>query len=356
MKNVNDKLLAVLVAVFALLLFIAVRSPAANFEFKGVYKLSSVFTTYCENCFVSLPIDYLNSDVVLAISTDDTNKVFKALQTSSEAVGWRLSKTGGVLKAEPLENVGMAVYVSCLDHQPKNVQKYLLRASLVSDSILCRERDSLNLVNREKAIRDSIKIDSLLKIPPLDFKNYELKYYSFTQSFTDKIGVEWASILAFGNVHNKLEIFDDWRIVANQTNDTTFTERSLIFSVDSSLNLDWGSEEQTLKQTFVNNGVTTQDYEWRKYGMIIQIKRDGKRVRMNYTFRDKENSITVLQGTVIGQEGDTLRLNGTYTTKRQLVNGVPFLSSIPLLGQLFERVDNITDNRAFELFLLPKKL
>ena len=43
-------------------------------------------------------------------------------------------------------------------------------------------------------------------------------------------------------------------------------ERALIFPLDSTLKRWIGAakEAKTLKQTFVNNGVTTQDYEWRK--------------------------------------------------------------------------------------------
>lgn len=355
MKNVNDRYLAISVLLLLLALFI-VRATAGNFEYKGVYPLKAIFTTICEDCYLELPTDYLNTEVVLSVNTDDTSKVFKALQASSKAVGWELQRgKDGRYRAAPIENAGNIVFISCMDNQPHNVPKYLYAASIESDKIQCRQRDSLAAAAREKAKIDSIKIDSLLKIPPLDFANYQLKYYSYSKSFADRMGVEWGSLIASGNLHDKLQIFDDWRLVATSTNDTAFTERALIFSVDSSLNVDWGSEEQTLKQTFVNNGVTTQDYEWRKYGMIVKIKRDGKRVKMDYIFRDKENFISVLQGSVIGDEGDTLRLVGTYTAKRHISSGVPFLSSIPLLGVLFQVENDVIDNRAFELYLLPKK-
>lgn len=355
MKNVNDRNLAISVLLLLLALFI-VRATAGNFEYKGVYSLKAIFTTICEDCYLELPTDYLNTEVVLSVNTDDTSKVFKALQASSKAVGWELQRgNDGRYRASPIENAGNIVFISCMDNQPHNVPKYLYAASIESDKIQCRQRDSLAAAAREKAKIDSIKIDSLLNIPPLDFANYQLKYYSYSKSFADRMGVEWGSLVASGNLHDKLQLFDDWRLVATSTNDTAFTERALIFSVDSTLNVDWGSEEQTLKQTFVNNGVTTQDYEWRKYGMIVKIKRDGKRVKMDYIFRDKENSISVLQGSVIGDEGDTLRLVGTYTAKRHISSGVPFLSSIPLLGVLFQVENDVIDNRAFELYLLPKK-
>ena len=229
-----------------------------------------------------------------------------------------------------------------------------LNTSIESDKLLCRERDSLQALAREKAVIDSIRLDSS-RAAKLDFANYQLRYYSYNKSFTDKLGVSWGSVLAAGNLHDKIKFFDDWQIIAQQTNDTTYTARTVEFSVDSLLSLDWGSEEQTLKQSFVNDGVTTSNYEWRKYGLLVVVKRDGRRVKMDYVFRDKDNSVSVLQGSVIGVDGDTLRLVGDYTLNRQVQTGVPFFSSIPVLGELFKTTSVVNDKRAFELYLLPKE-
>ena len=355
MKNVNDYVLVCVIILFAVAL-LAVRANAQSYEYKGVYAVESVLLNYCEDCYLQLPPDFLHSEIVLSIKTNEETTLFKALQTSSQAIGWDLTRTKkGMLKAEPIENAGNLIYISCMDKQPRNVPKYLYSASIEADRIQCLERDSLQAIYRARQVRDSIYKDSLKNVPALDFTSYELKYFAYSKSFTDKIGVEWQTLLSSGNLRNRFDLFDDWRIVAQQSNDTTFTERSVEFSVDSLLSIDWGSEEQTLKQTYVNDGVTTQDYEWRKYGLIVKVRRDGKRVRMDYIFRDKDNSISVLQGSVIGVEGDTLRLFGHYNTNRRVENGVPFLSSIPLLGNLFKVENTMLDSRAFELYLLPQK-
>ena len=354
MKNVNDRLLVIAVAFFLLALFV-VRASAQQFEYKGVYGVETILTNYCEDCFLELPPDYLKSEVVLSVRTDNEQTFIKALQASSRAIGWNVTRSrSGRLKAEPNENVGNMVFISCMDNNPRNVPKYLYAASVKSDRLQCAQRDSLQAVARQRAVNDSIRLDSMSRAR-LDFKGYQLRYFSYNKSFTDRIGVEWGSLLASGNLHNRLDLFDDWRFFANQQNDTTFNERSVVFSVDSTISLDWGSEEQTLKKTFVNDGVTTSDYEWRKYGLLISVKRDGKRVRMDYVFRDKDNSVSVLQGSVIGNEGDTLRLFGNYNTTRSVVVGVPVISTIPLLGELFKSTQSIIDNRAFELYLLPQK-
>lgn len=354
MKNVNDKTLCIATILFIIALFV-LRANAQQYDYKGLYTIEQVVTTYCDSCYLELPPDFLKSEIVLGIATDDEKAFLKALKSSSKALGWNLDVArNGQLKAKPLENVGNLIFISCMDKQPHNVPTYLYSASVRADRLQCAERDSLQRIARERAIADSVRRDSISR-QHLDFKGYRLKYFAYSKSFSDRYGVEWSSLLASGNLRGKLKLFDDWRVIAQETNDTTFTARMVEFSVDSSLSLDWGSEEQTLKQTYINDGVTTQDYEWRKYGLLINVKRDGKRVRMDYVFRDKDNSVSVLQGSVIGLEGDTLRLVGDYSVSRNVLTGVPFISSVPVIGELFKISSVIVDNRAFELYLLPKE-
>lgn len=353
MKHINDKQLAFIVAFLTLLMGVCIKCHAGEYEYKGVFPVQSVMTNICENCYLQFPPEYLKSEIVLSIDTDDTTKVFKALQAASEAIGWQLSKRGGKYKVEPLQNVGSLVYISCMTDEPVNVPQYLYQAALKSDSVKCAKRDSLkqlqdSLVQAEKHRQDSIKA---LRLP---FQSYELRYYSYTKNFSDKLGVEFSGILAKGNFHDKFKIFDDWQLFATQTNDTSFTNRMVTVSFDSTLSLDWGTEEQTLKTTYVtSNGVVNSDYEWRKYGLIISLKKDSKKTYMSYVFRDKEQNISVLQGSAVADNGDTLRVTGEYTTSRQVRTGVPFLSSIPAIGLLFSTEQTLTDVKRFELYLVP---
>lgn len=310
-------------------------------------------TTLCENCFLKLPPEYLQSNVTLSVNTDKVKEFERSLVEASAAVGWHLQKVGGGWRAEPVQNDGNLVYISCMTSEPVNVPKYLYWFAMRSDSIKCAARDSVRrLEDSVSAVVRHVR-DSIAALPPLDWRHYELRYYSYSESFADKMGVEWGSLWAVGNLHDRLEFFDDWAAYATATNDTAYTNRRLLFSLDSSLGVDWGSEEQVLKTAFVNDGVTTQDYEWRKYGLIVQIQRDGRRVRMQYTFRDKSSGVSLLQGSAVGSESDTLRMQGTYTSKRTYTKGLPFLSTLPLVGYLFGTEETTTENRAFELYLVP---
>ena len=103
-----------------------------------------------------------------------------------------------------------------------------------------------------------------------------------------------------------------------------------------------------------DNGVVTNDYEWRKYGLIVQLSKDTARVRLSYIFRDKEQNISVLQGSAVGGLSDTLRVYGQYNTRRVVNTGFPLLSSIPVLKYLFSTEQVLTDTKHFELYLIPK--
>lgn len=319
-----------------------------DFQFKGVYSSQNVLVQYCDNCWLSLPAEYLQSDLVLSISTDDKKKVFSALQNASRANGWELIKNGNVLKAEPIQNDGNLVFISCLSDDVVNVPKYLYHYSRKSDSLKCLKRDSLALLER-------LKRDSLLSIPALPFVDYELRYYSFSKSFSDKMGVSWRDILASGNLKRVPSFYDSWALYADENKDTTFNYRSLFFSLDSSLSIDWGTEEQTLQRSYNDNGIITNDYEWRKYGIILKIERSGERVKMSYILRDKDNLTSVLQGSAGGNVGDTLFIQGNYNVSRSVVNGVPFLADIPFIGRLFSVEDVENESKNFNLFLIPTR-
>lgn len=350
------------VAVIALLVVLfAVRCSAQQFDYRGVFSTKDILVNWCDSCYLELPPDYLNTEIVLSIQSNQEDKVFKALQAASRGVGWELTRSkAGLLKARPLENVGNLVFISCMDNQPKNVPQYLYSASVKADRLQCAKRDSLDNVQRSRASRDSARADSVARYldsmsrERLPFKRYELRYYSYTKNFTDKIGAEFSGIVAKGNLHDKFKIFDDWQFFATSTNDTTFTSRLVNVAFDSTLNLDWGTEEQTLKTSYVSsNGYVSNDYEWRKYGLVVTLKKDTAKTYLQYVFRDKEQNISVLQGSAVGNNGDTLVVSGQYTTARQVNTGVPFLSSIPILGLLFSTQQTLTDVKRFELYLVP---
>lgn len=352
MKNVINPWF---VAACCVLVLAVIMSRAAQYEFKGVYTSQDVFLNYCDSCYLQLPPEFLLQQLVLSISVNSEREFINALKVASKANGWELQYRKGMFTAEPLQGVGMRYYISCLDRQVKEVPKHMYGYYLKSDSLNCAYQDSLNAVQR--AANDSTRRynDSLGSLPPLGFSAYELRYYAYSKAFQDKIGVQFQEQLLSGTLHDKIKVYDSWAAFATETNDTSFSFRKINIVLDSAINLDWGQEEQVISNTFNDGGIVNNNYEWRKYGMIIQIAKKSDKIKLDYTFREKDNSISVLQGSAVGTPVDTLTLTGEYTSNREISTGVPFVSRIPLIGYLFSVKRELNDLKKFELYLIPKQ-
>lgn len=353
-----------LLILFIIILFVVTcpKSFAQDFQYKGIYTAEQVFTTFCDSCYLELPAEYLQTNLVLSVNTDNVRTFERALISASKGNGWTLTKSGTRWRAEPVQNDGNLVYISCMTNEPVNVPKYLYHWAIKSDSIKCYMRN-LEQVKQDSLYKlEQIKQDSLYKINDslskisLPYTEYELRYYSFTKNFADKLGVEWSEVLAVGDLPKHFELLDNWSFFATATNDTAYTRRQLNVSLDSSVTLDWGTEEQTLVNSLVSDGgVVSNNYEWRKYGLIVTITATGEKTRLQYIFRDKENGVSLLQGSAVARAGDTIRVTGQYIATREVQRGIPLLSSIPFVGILFETKQNLSDLKNFELYLIPNK-
>lgn len=318
---------------------------SADYQYKGFYQVSDIFFSLCESCFLDLPSDYLKSEIYLNVSTNKKRDVNKALVRASHAIGWDLKQNGGVYSVEHLQNVGNLIFISCFDKQVKNVPKYAYLYEKKADSIRCHQRDSI-------LVYEQFLKDSLNSLPSLDFKGYTLKYYNFNKAFSDKMGVKWGDILWSGTLKD-VHFFDSWTSAAVESNDTSFSYRSVSFALDSSIVLNWGTEEQVQLRTYNDNGIISTDYEWRKYGLEITIKAEKNRVHLDYIFREKDANTTILSGSVVGHPNDTLVISGDYQQMRDINRGVPGLSRIPFLRLFFSEVHMICENRKFYIYLVP---
>lgn len=317
------------------------------YEFSGVYRVSEILPTYCTNCALSLPSEYLETQVVLSVRSDKRNELWNALKQASLANGWLLTKQGNTIRATRQEDKGR-VFVSCIDSLVYRVatDEYLYR--LRSDSLKCASRDSV------RRLADSLRALPAPSLPsPLGFQNYRLEYVAYNKSFSDKMGFEWKRVLASGNLKSMPSFYDSWQLWAVENNDTNFTRRTLEFAIDSTISIDWGNERQVPEKTYSQDGgIVATNYEWRKYGISISVRRDGQRVSLEYMVRNEDNG--TLNGKAVGLSGDTLATNGTYRLTQDLSEGLPLLSRLPLVGALFSVKQTITDYKHFEIRLFPQ--
>ena len=330
-----------------IILFVAVWKVNAEqplYQFSGIYKPSEVLPAFCTDCALELPPEYVETQMVLSVRTDSKTDLFKALQGASLANGWKLTKKGKKVKAVREEDKGR-LFISCLDSSVHRVSsdEYALR--LKSDSIKCAAR---------------AKQDSIRRIPPLPpaalpepyFQRYRLEYIAFNKAFSDKMGVEWKEVLAKGNLKSRPSFYDSWQLRALETSDTNFSMRSVEFALDTSVTIDWGSEKQVPEKTYSQDGgVVTTSYEWRKYGISVKVKKDERRIDLEYMVRNDDNG--TLNGNAAGAAYDSLALNGNYRYSQETSEGIPFFSRIPLIGYLFSVKNVNTDYKHFEIYLYP---
>ena len=123
--------------VLFILFFSFKQAKAGEYEYKGVFPTQTLMLEFCDDCWLELPPDFLSGFYGLECVTDSHDRLFKAMQKSAAGQGWNLTRNGNILKAEPIQNIGSLVYISCMDNQPHNVEKYLYAASLKADSIQC---------------------------------------------------------------------------------------------------------------------------------------------------------------------------------------------------------------------------
>lgn len=328
-----------------ILLFVCVWKVDAEqplYQFSGVYSVGEVLPSYCSDCALSLPSEYLDMQLVLSVRTDDRDALFTALKSASLANGWKLTKQGKSIKATKDEDKGR-IYLSCWDSLVHRVPSDEYRLRLQSDSIKCLARDN--------AYRLSLTPPSA-PTEPLSFQKYRLEYVAFNKTFSDRMGVKWQEVLARGNLKSRPTFYDSWQLQAIESNDTNFTIRTIEFSLDTSITVDWGNEKQVPERTFSQDGgVVTTSYEWRKYGLSVFVKKDDRRIKLDYTIRNDDNG--TLTGKAVGSSFDSLALNGNYRYTQRYTEGVPFLSRIPFLGYLFSVQTFNTDYKHFEIYLYP---
>lgn len=302
-----------------------------EYEFSGLYTWGDVITSLCAEgyCRVKLPREFYSMRVPLSVYENSFDDAFKALSMQASADGYILIKTGRkkpyTVSAE-LDKESVASYVSCLDTSVKAVK--------ASDLVKHQYADSLRCLSRS-LYRDSLyRVKDTLLYPS---RRYRVSFYVVSSSYLHDIGVDWVKVWASGDLFSRPELITDWALSAVSSNDSTAEFRSLEVDLDSAAQLHWGSQKKEEKGLVVySTGVSQNDYEWKNYGLTLTMTRDkrgGLRARYELSQRDENNS--VLRGEFGGGGVDSISAFGVYDSYQDTRTGVPFLSNIPYLGELF---------------------
>lgn len=266
----------------------------------------------------------------LNVYEKDFESAFKALSMQSRADGYRLVKKGSkrpytvIAELDEREEVG---YISCLDTAVHKVDAVDLQKYRLADSLRCASR---------RAERDSSALYARSVHYPAT--RYRVSFYVVSSSFLYDMGIDWTEVFMNGDLKSAPKLIAGWSLKAVQVNDTTAEFRSIEVDLDSSTTLHWGSQRKEEKGIVTySTGVSQTDYEWRDYGLTLTLTRDTVAgVRAEYTLAQRDENNSVLKGAFGGGGLDSVSAWGVYDSYQYTKRGVPFLSSIPLLGLLFE--------------------
>lgn len=310
-------------------------SPPFDFEFSGVYSWGEVISALCDNgwCRTQLPREFHDLQVPLNVYEKTFDDAFKALSMQARADGYILKKTGRkppYTVVATLDEDSKASYISCADTSVKEVSAKDLQKHIRADSLKCKARMA-------KVFRDSVKAynDSLV----LPTTRYRVSFYVVSSNYVRSLGIDWTAIWAKGDLVSMPDFITDWTLRAVADNDTSAEFRSVELDVDTSASLHWGSQRKEEKSIVTySNGVSQQDYEWKNYGLTLELTRSFSHgIRGDYTLAQRDENNSILSGNFGGGDfdQDSIVAYGVYDSYQSSFVGIPWLSSLPLVGYLF---------------------
>ena len=187
---------------------------------------------------------------------------------------------------------------------------------------------------RERFVLDSISSHR----DTLENKSVTIEYLEIGKSTAERIGFNYSEYIGSAKFFDYTDLFSV-TIQARNSGDTTFIYRTYTTLYDSTLHVFWGGSRDKIKQSNVTaNGVVSNNYVTESYGLTFDIDN----LKYSYTHStDYEHSISGNGKLVYGRNA----IFGTYSRTYQLEQGLPWLSSVPLVGALFRHVTDEHETR-----------
>lgn len=278
-------------------------------------------------CRTALPRDFYSLEVPVSIYEQSFDDAFRALKMQALADGFVLTKSG---KERPYDvsvrpkTDEESAYVSCTDSTVHLVPSKYLRTYMRADSLKCR-----GIVSRG----DSLYGDSV-RIVPLD--RFRINFYVVSSLYLDSYGVDWTELWATGNLWSKPNLFSDWALSAVASGDTLSEFRTIEIDIDSAASLHWGSQRREEKSTYQTGETVRTDFDYHDFGLTIDLSRSERGgIRGEYRLAQRDEMNSIIEGNFGGGGSDSVSTHGVYDSYTWNEKGVPFFSSIPVLGNLF---------------------
>ena len=190
---------------------------------------------------------------------------------------------------------------------------------------------------RERDRQDSLRNLSLVK-DTLYPKTITIEYLELGKSTAERIGFNYSEYIGSARFWDYEDLFSV-TIQAKDMGDTTYIYRNYTTVYDTVLHVFWGGSRDKIKRSNVTaNGIVSNDYVSETYGLTFDMR------GMHYTYThstDYEHSISGDGRLLMGRN----QIFGSYQYSYRIVQGIPVLDNIPLIGFLFRHTSDQTETR-----------
>lgn len=202
-----------------------------------------------------------------------------------------------------------------------------------------RRRDSADALSAARSAREMARADSLRDLPPLPKKRLMLEYLEMGRSTAEYLGFSYSDYIGRARFFDYEDLFSV-TVQAREMGDTTFTYRTYSSVYDSALTVFWGgSRERLTASNVTSSGIVSNNYQLDNFGLTFRID-DGTKYYYEHS-TDYEHKVS---GSGLLSMGVN-KIFGTYQYSSTVTSGVPFLSSVPVVGALFRHSADVVETR-----------
>lgn len=253
-----------------------------RWQYQGVYKAGDVLADLCDRtgCNLGISGEVVELPITLSVKTSSQAVLLASLRNALLFSGYYLS---GSLSGN------LSVYRDATFETSAFVN-HLGEVQIVPKTLFSVYKEA----DQKKAI-----LDSLSKVIPEPgktiSKRWVFEFYSVSATALKSYGLEVSHPLLSGDIvttvnplkHSSLSSSYSLDYLSNQ--DSLFEYRSFEFDLDSLIDFSWGSQKQYLDKVYIQDGLQTNSYSWRQYGLEIHITAYPS-FKLSYTLRSPDES------------------------------------------------------------------
>lgn len=253
-----------------------------RWQYQGTYKAGDVLADLCDRtgCSLGLSGDVVELPITLSVKTSSQSVLLQSLRNALLFSGYyltgSLSSNLSVYRDGTYETTAFVNYLGQVQIVPKTYLEVYKQA------------------DKKQAL-----LDSLSKIPPqivrTPSKRWLFRFYSVSSAALKSYGLEVSHPLVSGEIVTTVNplkhasLSSTYTIDYLSTLDSLFEYRSFEFDLDSTLDFSWGTQKQVIDKVIIDNGIQTNSYSWRQYGLDVHIT-SYPVFKMSYTLRSPDES------------------------------------------------------------------